>query len=310
MTYPAAQTPETQAQMNAWGATGIARSTPTNPLAGMGQFLGELRDLPKIPLLQTMKERSRQFRDLARSGSSEYLNAQFGWVPFIKDVQDFFRVLHTADARISKLVNGSGRNIHRKTDIINTESVTVSQLSNSFYGVPPLSIWLYNQPGRLSLTTTTIKHVYFSGCFTYYIRSGSTTVDIWVRNEQILSHLYGLRITPHLLWQLAPWSWAADWMSNMGDNIHNYSAFQNDSLLLRYGYVMCTKRVTNTYSLTGLQMANGRSINTEQTFISESRSRTRATPFGFGLNPTSFSSRQWSIIGALGISKMPRALNN
>jgi hypothetical protein len=40
-----------------------------------------------------------------------------------------------------------------------------------------------------------------------------------------------------------------------------------------------------------------------QTFRTIAKKRIRATPFGFGLNESTFSGRQLAIIGALGLSR-------
>ena len=74
--------PSSAAVLDAFGATAIARCIPTNPLAGMGQFLGELHDLPKIPDIRAWANRARNFRNgakrinfdkLGREAAGEYL---------------------------------------------------------------------------------------------------------------------------------------------------------------------------------------------------------------------------------------------
>lgn len=128
------------------------------------------------------------------------------------------------------------------------------------------------------------------------------------RQEALANKLFGLRLTPELWWQLSPWSWAADWVGNTGSVLHNLSAFSNDGLVMRYGYVMETVKVVTTYTLVDCVLRTGQKVDSSQTYVQERKQRRRATPFGFGLNPASFSDKQWSIIAALGISRMPRSL--
>lgn len=298
--------PASNAQLDAWGATGISRASPTNPLVGMGQWLGELRDLPKAPVAE-WKRKAAEGLSLARNGSNAYLNVQFGWVPFLKDIRDFCKVAKEHDKRAAQFVQNSGKVIHRRMTIIDsTDTATTSY--GPVYNEPVLVTSLYQERGSLIKNVTTKHHVWFSGAFTYYVDAGKTPLGKIRRAEQIYNHLYGLRISPHLLWQLAPWSWAVDWMSNVGDNIRNLSNFQNDGLVLKYGYIMETISIDTVYSLYGLQLKNCNPVHPRSTFSSITKSRRRATPFGFGLNPTSFTGRQWSIIAALGISRSPRSL--
>lgn len=320
-------------EMNAYGATCIARTLPTNALSGMGQFIGELRDIPKLPYLAIMNRKAKDFMGLAKAGSKEYLNVQFGWVPFVKDLLDLSKVIEKQDELIAQYDRDSGRNVRRRTTLINTSVTTpVVETLNWPCGQPCVESPCYTHSGTMRSSSTITHRVWFSGAFTYYFESGmdKSTVSkskdkraskfnpggynaakMAQRRRQIASKLYGLRLDPYLLYQLYPWSWFADWMTNLGSNIKNIVAFQNDGLVLRYGYVMELKRQTDTYTLSGLGIRTPQPKEIDLTDVATSitKSRVRASPFGFGLNSSTFSARQWSIIAALGISRAPRSLN-
>jgi len=121
--------------------------------------------------------------------------------------------------------------------------------------------------------------------------------------------LYGTRITPEVLWNASPWTWAADWFANTGDVIHNISALQNDSLALKYGYIM---RQT-TQSSHGAWQGYVNNFDNVPVFVSIQEStgstqklRLRANPYGFGVLGGDLSSSQLAITAALGASKGPR----
>jgi hypothetical protein len=272
----------------------------------MGQFLGELRDLPKVPEILNWKERARYFRSLSRNGSKEYLNVQFGWLPFVNDLRKFGHTVKSADTQIDNFLRNSGRNIRRRYTFPTESSTIVTELGKG-YGSPVLVTQLYQHPGDLTKEVRTETKRWFSGCFTYYVPP-LTYKSAGVVAEQLASKLYGLRVTPDLVWKLAPWSWAVDWVSNVGDVVHNFSAFSNDGLVMRYGYVMEHKSVITTWTLKEIALTGAGSFTLHQ-FASQSvKTRRRATPYGFGLNSSDFSAKQWSIIAALGISRKPRAL--
>jgi hypothetical protein len=98
-----------------------------------------------------------------------------------------------------------------------------------------------------------------------------------------------------------------DWMFDIGDVISNYEQFSRNNLLLKYGYLMSQTRwdinnVLNVNASYSGPTSFSRHVWTIQ------KERVRSTPFGFGLDPGSFTDQQWAILGALGLSKGPRSL--
>lgn len=296
-------------QMDAYGTILISRALPTNPLSGLGQFLGELKKdgIPSIPF-SDWKKKARKFKSLARHGSNEYLNVQFGWMPFIKDIIDVFTTFRDRAKIIKQYSQGSGKPQKRRRSFPQTRSTTVSTIATSHPGVPQLLFGSYKSYGTVTKHVDTTSDIWFSGSFTYFLPEAKTALGKAMRMEAYANKLFGLRITPDLLWKLAPWSWAIDWVTSTGAVIRNWSAFATGELVMNYGYVMETKRVVTTYTLVGASLSDGQSLDSSQMKICTTKCRRRATPFGFGLNPQSFSAFQWSIVAALGISKAPRSL--
>jgi hypothetical protein len=113
-----------------------------------------------------------------------------------------------------------------------------------------------------------------------------------------------VQLTPEVLWNLSPWSWAADWFANTGDVLHNISAFRDDGLVMPYAYIMRKRTHIVEQDLDGYTLRRlGPQPGVSQRFTTTVKSRHKATPWGFGLNPLSFTVRQWAITTALGLSK-------
>jgi hypothetical protein len=174
---------------------------------------------------------------------------------------------------------------------------------------------LWTKSGVLTKTTVITTKRWFAGAFTYHLPTIGPDDNGFVKTiekakiaEAQANRLFGLRLTPDLIWKLAPWSWAIGWVSNAGDVIHNWSAFSNDGLVLDYGYLMEHKIQQIQYSLVDVGSSDG-TTSFYQEFRYETKTRRRATPYGFGVNPASFTAKQWGIIAALGISKQPLSLN-
>lgn len=311
--------PSSDSVLDGYGATAISRCLPTNPLSGMGQFLGEMKEIPRPSKLAELfgrmidfrKHPGRKFKSYkqalkhGKAAADDYLNFQFGWVPFARDLRDFAKTVKDSEKLIAQYERDSGRNVRRRyrfPDVVVTE---VEELPRSqAWGAPQLDTSLYNDRGYITKTTTTKTEVWFSGCFTYYLPKQELA-----RKAALAKKLYGLSLDPDLVWNLAPWTWALDWVTNFGDVVNNVTRFAQDGLVMRYGYVMEKKTQTITYALRDLDLKKEGKVNLTQTYTTVSKRRRRATPFGFGLDPGSFNARQWSIVAALGISKAPRSLD-
>lgn len=293
-----------QHEMAAMGTTAIARCLPTNSNAGLAVTLGELKreGLPSIIGSDLFKTRAREFR----SYGSEYLNVEFGWKPFVSDITKFADSVVRSEKIIAQHRKDHGKRVKRsysfpveKEIVYGTpwQTTPLPALASGFY--------LDNTGEQQTITTTTTK-TWFNGCFTYFIPVGDSQLAEIRRFEQEANKLLGTRLTPDTLWNLSPWSWAADWVSNIGDIIHNASAFMNDGLVMHYGYIMRNVRMEELITHSGVTFSNGGSSGTlSMRRFREYKQRYSATPYGFGLNIDTFSTRQQSIIGALGVTKVP-----
>jgi hypothetical protein len=285
------------------GATAIANTIPTNPAVGVGQLIGEsLERLPAVPgaaLFGSGGKVSKKFAD-------EYLNVEFGLKPLINDVSGIVQTAKDQNKILRQLERDSGRHIRRRYRFPEERTIeTLSEPGDIRQPYPPISTQHYSGSSRGAYTwqRETVKNVWFSGCYSYLYRQGDALWDRMMRAEQEGNRLYGLRLSPALAWELAPWSWLADWKTNLGDVITNLSAFSRDGLVLRWGYVMCDLRITDTHTVHAQLKAGPRTL--VQSFTTHVKKRTRATPYGFGLDPDwkDFSSRQLAILSALGISR-------
>lgn len=292
--------------LNGLGATAIARSIPTNPCFDAAQFIGELHEgLPRAMGVSLWRDRALR----ARSAGGEYLNVEFGWKPLINDVQKFAHAVKRSHKVLTQYARDSGRKVRRRYSF--PSSVTTSTVSDTNQPFPAVDTALWKNGNTVfprTTSTTTQVDTWFSGAFTYYLSVGSNSADRLDRHLQNANKLLGIRLTPDTLWELAPWSWAADWVGNVGDIAHNVSAFASDGLSMQYGYLMQRKTVSITRTQTGVWPANYASpFNLVNTFGSETQSRIAASPFGFGLKFDTLSGRQQAIVGALGLSRAPRS---
>lgn len=298
--YPSYSDSDLRNEMLKLGTTAIARTIPTNPSVGVGQLIGEsLERIPALPgaaILGRPGNVSKKFAD-------EYLNYEFGLKPLLSDIDGIVQTVRDSNKILEQLERDSGRLVRRRYSF--PVERTVERVDTAgVYPWPPLHASMLDGTSVRSRVRTTEKRMWFSGAYTYYYAQGS---DLWSRLrriEQQGNRLFGLRLSPELAWELAPWSWAADWVTNAGDVIRNISAFSRDGLVLRWGYMMCHMTITDTYQIR-YRLYPGGTRTATQTFKTTVKKRVRATPYGFGLDPnwSDLSSRQLAILGALGMSR-------
>lgn len=281
------------------GSTAISRCSPLKSQAQLGTALGELKDgFPRLIGAAFLKKESKFFRDLG----SEYLNVEFGWKPFINDLISSVKALGKASAILSQLARDSGKPVRRGYEFPLEKTVT-SDPGQTDYGRPSSIGAFYTSPGLSFKTVTNSRRVWFSGEFMYHLPAGSDFPSKARRWQTQAHRLIGLRLDPELLWNLAPWTWLADWFGNVGDVVSNSSAYLFDGLVMKYGYIMEHVSEVSQYDTIGIKFSNGTTASPRATFLRETKRRIGATPFGFGLDPATFSAWQASILAALGLSR-------
>jgi len=288
------------------GATAIANCKPTNSVADATTFLGEiLKDgLPHLVGHTLWKDKAK----LSRDAGSEFLNVEFGWLPMIHDIRSFAYGVTHADTVLRQYERDAGRQVRRsfRFPIQRTITETEYEGPNSGFGWlnPPSSSLLFSMgQGRTVETRETIRDRWFSGAFTYQMPTGMTSRGQMGKYALYAKQILGLEITPEKLWNLAPWSWAVDWFSNTGDVVSNLSDWSNDGLVMRYGYMMETTIAKVTYSWKMTNPVKGKPSPTPLEFVTVTKVRRGANPFGFGVTWDGLSPLQAAIAAALGLSR-------
>jgi hypothetical protein len=269
------------------GTTAIAKTEPTNPAFDLATAIGELRmeGIPNLPGAQAM-ETTR----LAKKAGSEYLNLEFGWLPLVRSIRDFASVVDNHDQIIRDYQEGQNRFIQRSYEWPAEEESRAAACS---FGMTPAD-GFFTGGGRWS---NSFRKTWFEAEYRYKLPVGGS-VDAKVRRYGSYARkLLGVDLSPEVLWNLSPWSWAADWFSNTGDVMHNISALGTDGLVLRHGYIMshCGRTVQDFGVYAGQPQTH--------TFSTETKTRRPATPFGFGVAYSSLSAKQLAVVGALGMSR-------
>jgi hypothetical protein len=290
-----------------YGTGFIADTIPTNPIEGLAVALAELyrEGLPGIPGTKAVKKSLENHP--GKSAGDEYLNWQFGYKPLANDVAKTLYAVNQASQLIANFKRDSGRQIRRRRTAPRQQSFGTNTFNAGLRGTPSyFGDSFVTTSSQVTVDELTLYDWSFSGAYSYYLPDFDHSMFGQLRSySRDVNHLLGVELTPDVMWNLQPWSWLADWVFNLGDVVKNITQFAEDSLVLKYGYVMCTTSGRRTYTKQPVTYY-GSNVSSGPIWCSLNitrKQRWQASPYGFGLNPSSFSDRQWSILTALGLSK-------
>jgi len=290
--------------LDQYGATAIRIVDPSNPNADLGESLGEIVADKRVSLpgIQSWKRRT----EVAKAAGSEYLAAVFGWLPLVGEVKDTAQSVRDGNQIMKHYHDHAGTNVHREFefDVIEGQDETSTGPLRCQYAANSTISAFATVPGvPVTIKRTSTTRRWFSGSFTYSATQASS-LGRCLGLESEVDKLYGLTLTPDVLWELVPWSWAIDWFSNAGDVIHNATSLGASGLVMRYGYIMEETSIKDTYSMpsTGITGVEGAPPDCHITHVI--KRRREANPFGFGLSWEGLSPTQLAIIAALGITRL------
>jgi hypothetical protein len=316
--------------LNVAGARFVERLRPGNPLGTLGQFLGELHELPRLPAL--FKRRAKTFQDLG----ADYLNVQFGWKPFVEDVINLGHTQLRLHAEINKLIMNNGIRVKRRSKhvkvlagdewtyldpdpnpfgYVTTIDVHNSGVDSDFYLFGPYNSGVDSAitgERLVSYRHSTVVEDWFVGTFSYYVPDiGSSE---WTNKAKLI--LSGLVPTPHVLYQVFPWTWLADWFGNVGTILSNLSSNAVDNEVLENPHVM--RHIVSRFDMdahvvwdsheqeiggTPFTHVDPGSDKLSYSCIRVEKLRQHASPFGFGVREEQFTTAQRAILAALLFSK-------
>lgn len=304
-----------ESSLNVDGTNAISRCNPINPASNLGTSLAEsVREgIPTLPGIKLWRDKTKFLRGLG----SEYLNYQFGWAPLQNEVHSVVSAARTHRDLLQQYHRGEGSDTHRTYRFPSDRTSTSLELEHpdSWSGLPFRVITGGSR--QVFLVRETKK--WFEGVFTYGLPSSTDSWRKALGYGSDADHLFGLALTPDVLWELTPWSWAIDWFSNAGEVINNVTAFGLAGLVLRYGYMMeesierifasgtgpSLPVVTLNKQTEGINLSEPVSAGSYQCGVETvTKRRVPASPFGFSVGWEGLSPTQLAITAALGITRL------
>jgi len=304
--WPTAQN-SSQTSLNALGATAASRCRPTAAIEDLSTAVGELYK-DGLPAVFNRNSWAEQI-NAAKLAGENFLNVEFGWLPLIADITNFGKTVADSDRIIQQYERDWGRLVRRSyyfpDEVTHTDAIlsTTKQPDGSSGLDTGLTGGSSTNGGVWTKSTTTTKKKWFKGAFVYGTPLRKDNVAGSASAAEIADKLFNLSLTPDVLWNLTPWSWAIDWASNTGDVLAYIGDVAAQGLVMQYGYFMEHTVQKVEYSLSGV-VFHDQPINVPNAkLVTETKSRTRANPFGFGITWDGLSAIQAAILAAIGITR-------
>jgi hypothetical protein len=301
-----------------WSAKAYEKTRPSLEKAGFAVFAAEARDIPRM-----LSTSAGAFHDAwrgvggiarsdwsmqPRSAANHFLNHEFGWVPFINDIQKFNYVYQNAAYIRSRLTSENNRWIHRRATLL--DDYTERKISSDTgMRVSPAGDYigtLFDDTAHWEVWERKASLITTSGVFRYYRPEFDASLpdysSAWNTVQRQLT-MYGARINPSNVYKAIPWTWLIDWFTDFGSVIDRAQDLALDSIAAQYLFLMrhdTREVVLKQY----LPFKTGGHKIIEFSRLTDVKIRRESdSPYGFGLAWNGLSPKQLAILGALGISR-------
>jgi hypothetical protein len=160
----------------------------------LANFLVELRDYPKMFNLW------RSGNGVRKNLAGGYLNYQFGWKLFVRDCKELYEKIVNWEKMLSDYKSRQGKILtrHYKECIVNdTYDLETSG------------------PETLDTKTSVKRKLYGYATMRYTYTVPGIDAE-WARLKGFLD-IFGLKLTPSVLWEALPYSFVVDWFLGVGE---------------------------------------------------------------------------------------------
>lgn len=278
-----------------------ARTNPSREEVSIPNFIHELKDLPGMYKdIMMFKTRVRNLRHAGVSANSRtvanyHLSTQMGFLPMIRDIQKLLQFQNLVDKRVVELNKlYSNRGLKRRMNLY--DETKVSQTDGTVENGFGVAIRARRFTVTRQRSWGTIRWVPTS------IPRDLRRQDLGKLARRLVLGVAHRGIDAQQAWNAIPWTWMADWFANVGEYL---GAHRND-------VPAAPDKPCNIMTLTETYETWQRTDLLEQ-FISGAsgvrilRTKERAQSSGtLSVSLPFISGRQWSILGALALQRLPR----
>lgn len=203
-----------------------------------------------LKLLRDRKTRNGFMKDTARRMAGAHLAAEFGIIPFVKDVVDIYDQLSTIEDRMKKIKQFAGRPLTRhykrvlpyeagkfwpKAYTETKEHTPVSNISGDpwvhwYWGANGAREALFEQSARVYCTKTWIQRPTYHATLRYSYELPRFDTELGEKIA-VYTELLGIRLDPTIPWNALRLSFLVDWVVDVSGFL---SSFARENYQLEY----------------------------------------------------------------------------
>lgn len=293
----------------AWAST-----VPKVEHANLFVTVREAKDIPRM-----LQGASQNFHDIwktmggnpisvlmaPKKVADTFLNNQFGWIPFVKDVVSLCDVSIRLNEILQKMKDLNGQWHRRKARIHQSSSeIRINSGTGNLCSPSLGSNWFTATP-TWEVYESQKEIVYAAGMYRFYREEFDAELrgyESALRKLQRLLTVYGLRVNPSNIWRSTPWTWLIDWFLQIDNYIDRLQEYHVDSVAAKYLYLMHSKERKLVFRQV-LPLGSGRLTLEFERNIRTKERQEADSPYGFDLSWANLSPRQLAILAALGITR-------
>lgn len=268
----------------------IAKTNPNQAHVNVPNFMAELRDWRELP-----SQVRRAGRSALRQGANANLTWRWGIKPFISDVNKLLDFTEAVEQRLRWLNKLADEKVLKRRARLDRKSVVAppgTYFSSTSSGV------LYQSSFQVTSTTKVWGTVQYRSTHRTIIPS---SIDGRRKLARRLTTGDNAWSYVEAAWELLPWSWLADWFSNIG----NVITALNNTIPIAWTKICimrestCIRRERVITPLASGLTLSGKYLRSEQW-----KERYPTFPFlPFHFSIPALTPGQWSILGSLSILK-------
>lgn len=163
-----------------------------------------------------------------KDAAGDYLNYNFGWLPFISDILGLVKALKNLDKRVKYLVARAHR-VERKHYILPLEDewdlppehVVTTELTPLFGGIPVYDSSHPSYDSKLTLKPGWVYKPRLHATLEYYY----TLPNVSETRRKIRAYMdaFGVRLDPAIIWNAIPLSFVIDWVIDVGGFLRRFT---------------------------------------------------------------------------------------
>jgi len=282
----------------------VKRTSPSRPRVDLGQNIGELRDFPQL-----FRSAGKQLLDVRKPGrlgkslvpekgqpgidsaAEAFLNLEFGWKPLLSDVKKLLDFGAQIDKRVKELNNLKRKGGLRRTTRFGKKSDNYEFVTDYDGFATVQSVHRLIQV-PIHIRTTERVWSFINWFPEIELPENSASMRKLARRA-----VYAIEADASTAWELFPFSWLADWCTNIGDLL----VASRNIIPASHGFIQVMRSFNTVLQTPGWDDGNG--LTMSPIFIQhESKTRRIASP-SFEAHFPFLDARKVSILGSIGLLK-------